>query len=94
MELSPELFTKELLSREELDELTDLGYLFEKGIYFKRDYKMAHKIYERCASFGFGRALNNLGWLYQNGLGVKEEAKLSFSEEELIKEFGKIAEIE
>ena len=26
MELSPELFTKELLSREELDELTDLGY--------------------------------------------------------------------
>ena len=27
MELSPELFTKELLSREELDELTDLGYL-------------------------------------------------------------------
>ena len=27
MELSPELFTKELLSRDELDELTGLGYL-------------------------------------------------------------------
>ena len=75
MELSPELFTKKLLSREELDELTGLGYFFEKGIYFKRDYKMAHKIYERCASFGFGRALNNLGWLYQNGLGVKRDIK-------------------
>ncbi len=44
MELSPELFTKELLSREGLDELTDLGY-----------FCICLLGYRNLRGFGFGR---------------------------------------
>lgn len=63
------------LEKEELDELTNLGYYLEKGILFDRDYQKAEKIYKKCAAAGDARAANNLGWLYQNGLGVKRDIK-------------------
>ena len=60
------------LSKGEIDELLNLGYNFEKGISFQQDYKIAKKIYKKCASLGHPKAFNNLGWLYQNGFGVKK----------------------
>lgn len=62
-------------NEEEVEELFQIGYKFEKGIIFNQDYGMAKNIYEKCASFNHPMAFNNLGWLYHNGLGVKKNIK-------------------
>lgn len=48
------------LEKEELDELTNIGYYLEKGILFDRDYQKAEKIYKKCAAAGEENAINML----------------------------------
>ena len=67
MEAIEKLLKQNDLSDQEINELVQLGYNFEKGILYNQDYKIAKKIYEKGASYNHPKALNNLGWLYQNG---------------------------
>ena len=73
--LVEKLLAEEYSFEAEIEELLSLGYNFEKGISFQQDYKVAKKIYEKCASYDYPKAFNNLGWLYQNGFGVKKDLK-------------------
>lgn len=47
--------------------LNNLGYMYEKGFYFKKDSKTALKYYIKSAKLGNGTAANNAGLIYYHG---------------------------
>lgn len=51
----------------------EVGYLYEKGEGFTRDYQQAATWYRKAADQGYQRAYANLGQLYEKGLGVPKD---------------------
>ena len=55
--------------------LREIGWAYEKGAVFKRDYKAALHFYLLAGEAGDALAMNNAGWIYENGLGVERNVE-------------------
>jgi len=54
----------------QLDAMTNIGFLFEKGLGVTRDLDAALHFYRAAAARGYAKAQNNLGSMYYSGSGV------------------------
>ena len=52
-----------------------LGYLYDKGLGVKQDFRTAARIYEMAVDQNLPGAMVNLGLLYDNGQGVSQDYK-------------------
>ncbi len=83
-----EMTIKPDLTEGEVELLVRLGFEFEKGLLFQKDYDAARTCYDIAARHGSALAVNNYAWLFQNGLGVNMDIPLAVKLYELAAEGG------
>ena len=56
-----------------------VGYMYEKGLGVRRDYKEAVRWYREAAECGYPYAEYNLAGMYYKGKGVKQNLSSAYS---------------